>query len=552
MSDATINHGGNCSHVHPTDITNDDRQLLAGVRGRFKRLTEAPGTKVFTTYADGSELWRVFVSNLPAYLRQLYACNTCRRFVEQYGGLVVINPDDGQTSSLFWGSVTGDSPFALSINSMARLVNRAHISGVFLSPLEWWGTPVTGPWEHFAVQTPSHMHYTHPLLTADQMMAERRQYFEMLSRSLNEYNIDVAANVRDLLATGDTLYRSEKVLGVAEWFHALHTARKSTRNAKVREQRTWLAVATAPAGYCHVRSSMIGTLLDDVAAGMNVKAVMARFAEKMNPLQYRRTTALPTTQGVKAATEAVDKLRAAGALERRFLRPDEVVPMWRSTVAKDAPANTGVFKNVALAAGVERRGYTRVEAPRQNITWVKFRDTVLPNALLIEVYTPHDDLPFIALTTAVHADAPPVLQWDSEGYRNPVSWYVLSNGAIPRQFNLTGDKWHEVSGVCALPPQWTPNAQDHWGDGAVFVINGCRHTGAGTGMFTEQMRSEWHPHRRVLEEYMRDAKVEGGDGPCAAGIDVRKGSSSLVYGGRWLVRVTTATATTQYKIDRWD
>ena len=78
---------------------------------------------------------------------------------------------------------------------------------------------------------------------------------------------------------------------------ALHEARASKRGPAA-DNLTWLAVATAPAGFCHVRSSMIGTLLEDVAAGMPFDAIKQRFDAKMHPLQYQRPTAMPSVPSI--------------------------------------------------------------------------------------------------------------------------------------------------------------------------------------------------------------------------------------------------------------
>jgi len=53
---------------------------------------------------------------------------------------------------------------------------------------------------------------------------------------------------------------------------------------------------------------------------------------------------------------------------------------------------------------------------------------VLPGAEAIEVYTEHREMPFIALTTAVHDDAPPILKWDPRRRAQSVCLVPLSPG----------------------------------------------------------------------------------------------------------------------------
>ena len=104
------------------------------------------------------------------------------------------------------------------------------------------------------------------------------------------------------LLKSEALYRSEKVLGQAQWLYDLHRALPSRRN---RDHVLWRAVAAAPAGFCHPRSSMIGTLLEDLAAGMPFDDVSRRFAEKMHPLLYQRPQAAPSAGNIAQAEKIV-------------------------------------------------------------------------------------------------------------------------------------------------------------------------------------------------------------------------------------------------------
>lgn len=44
---------------------------------------------IFTT--DAKYLWDAYLLNIPPDARQHYNCNSCRHFIERYGGLVVIS-----------------------------------------------------------------------------------------------------------------------------------------------------------------------------------------------------------------------------------------------------------------------------------------------------------------------------------------------------------------------------------------------------------------------------------------------------------------------------
>ena len=188
-------------------------------------------------------------------------------------------------------------PYALAIAALEARARRAAITGVFLSSETVWGLAANRSEKHGCVfnhfYANSRAIFGHALLTAGQAAAARREDYGMLQRALAEFNLPTVQQAVALL-NSEQLYRGEKCLGVAKWLEALHTQRASTPSSAHRENLTWLAVATAPVGFAHVRSTMIGTLLEDLASGMSFDVVSRRFAEKMNPGAYRRAVAPPS------------------------------------------------------------------------------------------------------------------------------------------------------------------------------------------------------------------------------------------------------------------
>ena len=144
------------------------------------------------------------------------------------------------------------------------------------------------------------------------------------------------------LLDSEQLYRSEKVAGPARWLMALHERLAAIKKKPhVREAIVWRAVATAPPGFCHVRSTMVGTLLADLAAHMPFHQVRRRFSDKMHPLQYQRPTAAPSAGNIAQAEKAMKELDAAGALARRFARLEDLQATLWTPPAPAAPPREG-------------------------------------------------------------------------------------------------------------------------------------------------------------------------------------------------------------------
>lgn len=504
--------------------------------------------------------------------RQHYNCRCCRKFIEKYGGLVTITPE-GVTKPALWpiDSTSTWMPlfFSNSISNLWEKVRRAKITGVFLSSDEAWGTSITGEWTHLHGRPCSTFHVS--TKTSEQAMAEKEQDFIMLSQALPAYpNFVIKGAIRVLEA--DVLDRSEKTLGLAKWFLARHGENVNQR---------WLAVATAPPGFCHIKSTMISTLLDDIASGMEFEAIKRRWDEKMHPLKYHRTDPEKVSEGtIKQAEAILEKLGTAGALARRFAKLEEITAFWTprrthdekmEAYAKQYGAKEGVFDHLKKPEGIKP-----VLLPPTKISWAKFERTVLPYAAKIEAYIPGSPQAFCGLITAVDPLAPPILQWDGlvergsdvHGLatplpRNPVSWYFYANGSYATGWNLKPGTWVAVNALCWMPYIWQqPEKFKHIREQFVLILDGCRdvnYKGVRGGFFTESLKSEYHGIRSVLEAHARSDRglVAGQAEATACGLGFQHGDNQpttvrvLRQTGR-VERENDSQAWDRYELISWD
>jgi hypothetical protein len=404
----------------PTDEDGGFDQLLARLRGHFAAIAETD-RPLFRT--DAADLFVAFLDNLPPALRQHYTCHACRHFLTRFGGLAVVG-EDGQISSAVWPAPESvPEAFTKAVEALRRRTEQAQITGVFLTADSTLGTPLTGEWNHLALTVPAARRHRGLVLNAAQLAAEKGQDLLTLKRGLDEFPAATAMTALEHLTTGG-LYRSEKAEGVIHWLLGLHEMRASVQSERARENLLWVAAAQAPAGFCHIRSGVVGTLLEDITAGLPFDAIKARWADKMAPSQYMRAQAAPAAGNIAQAEKIIATLKAAGALERRYARLDDVQHfLWRAP-REPARAPGGIFAHLTPKARAPvKEG--RATSP-QAMTWEEFQRTVLPEALGIEAQVPASPDRFMALVTAARPDAPPILQWDSEEARNPVSWYYAA------------------------------------------------------------------------------------------------------------------------------
>lgn len=514
--------------------------FLTRVNARFLANCADGAKPLFTTDAD---LWGVYLDSFsdPAE-RQHHNCHCCRQFIERFGGLATIG-EDGMTTPAIWHEADAPATYLPAMAAMAKAVRRAKVTGVFLSSEASWGTPQTGVWQHLAVLPAAGMVFKRSTQTAGQAMAEKREDFKTVMHALNEFTQPMIEQSLTLLRT-DALYRSEKVLGQAEWLHALHITRTAAHGSG-KANAVWRAIATAPAGFCHPRSSMIGTLLEDIAAGMEFSEVSRRFASKMHPLQYQRPQAPPSAGNIAQAEKVIAQMGLAPALERRIARLDEIPKLWEPRQQPDQQPSGGVFGHLQPKGAAS---LPQMAVPPVLMTLEKFVRTVAPTAEAIELQLGGGQLPIIVITTAVNADAPPILQWDRDDARNPFAWYVWQSGSPPSQFGLSPG-WAKVSAITRLPARWNDSQAAHQGDGLILLLDGARETRqAGNALFPECLRSELHGIRSTIEAHSRSASMQGLADGSAIGYDLRAKASGYPV----LVRVKAGGQTLQYKLDRWD
>ena len=508
---------------------------------------------LFETSATPDALWSAYLQNLPAERRGHYACHSCRRFVQRFGGLVKIDAD-GTIRSLLWQGDEEVPPFfAASVRTLVDLIAGSKVTGVFLSADRVLGVSRTPDkkrgvtWSHLSVEQHESRIYKGRVLTADQVVAEKLEDFKMLGHAMSDYPLPLVTEALRVLRA-DALARSEKALGVAEWFERLHRESESGRNRNV----VWRAVATAPPGFAHVRSTVISTLLDDVKAGLPFAEISRRWGEKMNPLQYQRPQAAPKDGAIEAAEKLVLKLGIAPSFERRFATLDDVLAkVWSPAPQpeKKATKTGGVFDHLRGAS----EEIQKVELPATKITWEKLARTILPSARSVEVQVPsHGN--FCGVLTAVHADAPPILQWDGlEGHpRNPASMYVYASGSPASGWGL-GPGWARATAIFLGPHAWqAPEKFGHISKGVQFAIEGARDlldAGCGTCLFPEILKSEFHGIRSVIEAHSQRASI-----PSLTEAEARKSASGLRFDGSiGAVGVTIRVdGSATYVIDRWD
>lgn len=421
-------------------------EYLEIIKKGFKEAIK-DGKKLFSATVGGNELWELYLGSFPEEHRQHYNCRACRQFIERYGNLVTIN-EDGSTHSVMW-SMDAPDFFKKVVGLMKATVENSRVSGVFISDEITLGKPDAGGWTHLSVQLPREMVNFDRLKNADQKMAELREEYAMLNRGLAEFPLPVAEQALAMIQSG-TLSRADRCIGIAEWFVRVHQLRAEVKGSREKTNITWLVVGTAPTGFCHIKSSMIGTLLEDISNGLSAMAIKIRFDEKMNPSTYMRSQTAPTANAIMEAEKIVKKLGVENSLARRYATLEEVSAFWKPrahvhTSFSNAQSVGSVFGNITPRDAMQAPAMTR-DIPTSVMTWEKFKKTVLPTADSIEARV-EDMNRLMALVTAQDPTAPNILQWD-----NTVSWYYHGgvDAEVKARVESAGGQYEDCDIRCSL------------------------------------------------------------------------------------------------------
>lgn len=532
-------------HNRTIDHDLDYRATLRLLQQTFDMSADRP---LFVLDVPPGALGQAFLAGLPADQRQHHDCRACLRFLDIVGPLALIT--DAGTISPFMRAIAAVAPgiYGPAFMRVADVLRRrsAPIAGVLVLEAgacrfgrELDVATDGRRWSHFTIRV-GHTGGLRPNVTETSHQASARLLHEhgLVMQALADFTIE-QLELAGALLRSDKFQRREKALPQLGWLIDLH--HKSTNVPARRSALVWRAVATAPAGWAHVRGNVLGALLTDIADGLDHAAIAKRWNERMDPTQYQRPTAPVTEGNVAQAERMVADLGIASALQRRFARLEEIDAVWKPAHLEAPARSPSVFGHLLKG----KPSVQGVDLPPITVTWVKFAATVLPDADLVEVLAPRMG-GFCALVTAVDPEAKPILQWDRPTRRNPVSVYTYPDGSSAEQWGLRAT-YHAATAICLDPAHWYGNPAGNHGQRAIAILQGARDVGyvSSGGFFPEQLVKELHAVRSTLEAYARKAVVAGKDEATACGI-------FLVGPNGPRIRVTSRGVQVNYRIDRWD
>ena len=484
---------------------------------------------------------KAYISALRWEEKSHHTCNCCFKFLDNYGDLVYIN-DDGDTVSAIWDEQQYGN-YGIYTNVVMALSDLAwgrEVSGEFLTKEETLGARFTNGWEHFSLDVPVEARLK-GTKTAYQAMCAKKEDYRILNDAMTKYSRKHVQTVLTLCKT-ESVVRNQKIKDRTAWLLEAYDIRENARGLSrcSRDNLLWKMIASAPAGWPNVSSSVLGSLLDDLVKGIPLKVILKRFADKMDALKYMRPTKEASSQAIDKAEEIFAEMGYGPSLPRRFARPEEVNCIWYpkpQCVSRDQ----GLFSSLRT---------DNVDKPLKDgtlvsITLEKFIQKVVPlaQAMRAKVTSGHQN--FQAFCTADNPDAKSMFQWN-----NQFSTFVYSGGSPGSAWSLdTG--WIDVTGMSYKPSHWDTNIDAPIGNQAnavSFLLKDATPTrNAGLALFPETLKADLHEVRRVIEQFSNKGVMGGKGSPAAVGLTIGQSGSDIIY-----VDVDMGTITKSYCISGWE
>lgn len=375
---------------------------------------------LYTVDVPKDELYDLYLDSFPEGTnlmykeRREYDCNCCKSYIRTLGRVVAIH--NGKLVSIWDVKVGGY--YQVVADAMKARVESSEIRDRFFHFEGRVGTESnvallengkTKTWTHFHQALPRELVKRGEDIPS--ALGEYRDNATVLARSLKDIDMDSAETVMDLINQGSLYRGDEKKHIVAAFIKAKRAYDKTPEDQRMNF--CWKQSETL-GKLGRFRNDVIGTLMSDLAEGIDLEAAVKSFEDKVSGTNYKRTTALVTPGMIKAAQEKVEALGLTESLARRFAVTSDLTINNVLFADRSAKAQMNVFEQLAASTKNAPKSLSKVE----EISIEDFINNVLPKADTIEALVEGRLTPnLMSLVAPANAGAPNLFKWD-----NGFSW----------------------------------------------------------------------------------------------------------------------------------
>lgn len=427
-------------------------------------------SRLFTVNVDTEELYNLYLDSFPAGTNEIYRerreydCSCCRHFIRDVGNVVSIK--NGELHTIWGINPVSDDKYNVVAAALDAYVKQKAVLGVFLKKEKRIGTPEnremlpTGKinkYEHFFVDLPEicifKECYGH---TLEGDLSQFRDVRNVFKRSLDEISKEAVDTVLELIAQ-NSLYKG------AEWKKQLTEFKNYQKEYgkltdKQKELWIWEKSIAAGAVIGKIRNHSIGTLLVNIAEGMDLDLAVRKYEQIVAPVNYKRPKAIFTKKMLEDAKKTITELGYMDSLQRRFATLDDItvnnILFSNKDAAKRITGAMDLFDEMEQDVAIDPKRFSKVE----EISAEDFIKNVLPVAKELEVYLENKHIQnMVSLIAPEVADAKTMFKWN-----NGMSWAYTGNitdSDIKENVKAAGGS---VTGIVRFSIQWNDgNGKDN-------------------------------------------------------------------------------------------
>lgn len=377
-------------------------------------------TELFVTSVTGDELWDAYLGAFPEGTNPIFRertehdCSCCRNFIKNLGRVVIIK--DGRLMSVWGESDQLPAPYNVVAATLDQVVRNSTIEGVYRSSERQYGQEVNYEhqpsgavltWHHFHGPVAPRAYSQTPAAVAGPLNSTA----EVFKRGLEEIDPVALETVLGLIGN-NALYRGEEFMGVVSAFQALQERYLESETA-AKAIFHWEHL-NSPAA--RIRNTAIGTLLQDLSAGMDLESAVKAFEKKVAPENYKRTTALITPKMIDTALSTLRGLGLEPALSRRFAKLEDVTinnVLWANHEAQSHMRDT-LAESLLSSGQVKKARSTAGKGVAGAMSIDHFMEQVVPTAAQMEAFVSNSHQSnLVSLTAPVDNNVGRLFKWNN-------------------------------------------------------------------------------------------------------------------------------------------
>ncbi|MBD9511557.1 hypothetical protein IB265_32905 [Ensifer sp. ENS10] len=396
-------------------MTDKFPQFAKAVKEKFDILSDK---ELYVVDVERDEMFDLYLASFPEGTNPIFRVRTehdgsyDRAFIRNVGHVVSL---EGGRIQTIWSFPANALPYPYDVVAKAldeRVKSRA-VKSLFRTVERSIGHApnheiidgVTHRFTHFQASIADR----HRSSTPDADRGKATTNLGVFRRGLETLSIGNIEQVLELIE-GNALYRGAEHKRAVEAFKKL--SMEYPRRAPEADKAVflWLNYNNPAALF---RNTVIGTLVDDLSAGVELEAAVRSFEKKVAPENYKRTTSLITPKMIEQAVDKLKELGLESAVERRFAKLSDVsvnnVLFVDNSVAPQMKDGlTGLLMTSAKSTPVDIK-------KAMPITVDEFFENVVPNARGIKVLVQNKHMAnFMSLTAPVDPDAGKLFKWDNQ------------------------------------------------------------------------------------------------------------------------------------------